>query len=92
LFTTVKYWPDYSRKPCSSIDQACHWVATFVEWHNHQHRHIGIKLVTPSNVTAVSPWISVVLVISSSNSTPAPSKAVVTINQVLASSGGGLDE
>jgi transposase InsO family protein len=47
LFRTVKYRPDYPRKPFSSKDQACQWVAAFVAWYNHQHRHSGIKFVTP---------------------------------------------
>jgi transposase InsO family protein len=47
LFRTVKYRPDYPRKPFASKDQACKWVAEFVDWYNHQHRHSGIKFVTP---------------------------------------------
>jgi putative transposase len=47
LFRTVKYRPDYPRKPFSSKEQACQWVAAFVAWYNHQHRHSGIKFVTP---------------------------------------------
>jgi len=43
----VKYRPDYPRKPFASKDQACQWVASFVDWYNHQHRHSGIKFVTP---------------------------------------------
>ena len=47
LFRTVKYRPDYPRRPFASKDQACKWVAEFVDWYNHQHRHSGIKFVTP---------------------------------------------
>jgi transposase InsO family protein len=47
LFRTVKYRPDYPRKPFTSKDEACQWVASFVDWYNHQHRHSGIKFVTP---------------------------------------------
>ena len=47
LFRTVKYRPDYPRKPFASKEQACQWVAAFVDWYNHQHRHSGIKFVTP---------------------------------------------
>ena len=47
LFRTVKYRPDYPRKPFASKGQACHWVAAFVAWYNNQHRHRGIKFVTP---------------------------------------------
>ena len=47
LFRTLKYRPDYPRKPFSSKGQACEWVAAFVDWYNHRHRHSGIKFVTP---------------------------------------------
>jgi hypothetical protein len=47
LFRTVKYRPNYPRKPFTSKDEACQWVASFVDWYNHQHRHSGIKFVTP---------------------------------------------
>ena len=32
LFRTAKYRPDYPRKPFASREQACQWVATFVNW------------------------------------------------------------
>jgi hypothetical protein len=47
LFRTVKYRPDYPRRPFQSVEEACTWVARFVEWYNHQHRHSGIRFVTP---------------------------------------------
>ena len=47
LFRTVKYRPDDPRKPFATREQAYQWVAEFVDWHNHQHRHSGIKFVTP---------------------------------------------
>jgi putative transposase len=56
LFRTAKYRPDYPRKPFTSKDEACQWVASFVGWCNHRHRHSGIKFVTPHqrhNVDAV---------------------------------------
>jgi len=46
-FSTVKYRPDYPRRPSGSKEQACEWVDEFVNWYNHQHRHSGIKFVTP---------------------------------------------
>jgi hypothetical protein len=48
LFRTVNYRPDYPRRPFSSKDEACLWVAGFVDWYNHQHRHSGIRFVTPA--------------------------------------------
>jgi transposase InsO family protein len=47
LFRTVKYRPEYPRRPFQSVEKACSWVAAFVDWYNHQHRHSGIRFVTP---------------------------------------------
>ena len=47
LLRTVKCRPDYPRRPFRSQDDACAWVAAFVDWYNHQHRHSGIRFVTP---------------------------------------------
>ena len=47
LFRTVKYRPNYPNRPFSSKEEACQWVSSFVDWYNHQHRHSGIKFVTP---------------------------------------------
>ena len=47
LFRTVKYRPNYPSRPFASKDEACEWVAAFVDWYNHRHRHSGIKFVTP---------------------------------------------
>ena len=41
LLSTVKYRPDYPNPPFSSKEEACQWVSSFVDWHNHQHRHCG---------------------------------------------------
>jgi hypothetical protein len=30
------------------MEEACSWVAAFVGWYNDQHRHSGIRFVTPS--------------------------------------------
>ena len=47
LFRTVKYRPDYPNRPFASKEEACDWVAAFVDWYNHRHRHSGIKFVIP---------------------------------------------
>ena len=47
LFRTVKYRPDYPNRPFTSKAEACEWVVSFVDWYNQQHRHSGIKFVTP---------------------------------------------
>ncbi|MDT8364409.1 MAG: integrase core domain-containing protein, partial [Nitrosomonas sp.] len=47
LFKTLKYTPTYPSKPFGSVEDARQWVASFVQWYNHSHRHSGIKYVTP---------------------------------------------
>jgi putative transposase len=47
LFRTVKYRPDYPSRPFANKEEACEWVATFVDWYNHRHHHSEIKFVTP---------------------------------------------
>ncbi len=37
----------YSESLFRSKEEACQWVSSFVDWYNHQHRHSGIKFVTP---------------------------------------------
>jgi putative transposase len=56
LFRTVKYRPDYPRRPFRSVEEACSWVATFVVWYNDQHRHSGIRFVTPSQRHSGAAW------------------------------------
>jgi putative transposase len=48
LFRTLKYCPTYPTKPFADIEQARQWVHTFVSWYNNEHRHSGIKFVTPA--------------------------------------------
>jgi transposase InsO family protein len=47
LFKTLKYRPDYPARPFAELTQARRWVAGFVDWYNHQHRHSAIQFVTP---------------------------------------------
>lgn len=47
LFKTLKYRPEYPAKPFASIESAEAWVNAFVKWYNFEHRHSGIKYVTP---------------------------------------------
>lgn len=47
VFRTLKYRPDYPEKPFADISAARSWVSGFVQWYNHEHRHSGIKFVTP---------------------------------------------
>lgn len=47
LFRTLKYRPEYPHKPFETIEQARAWVVAFVAWYNTEHRHSGIRFVTP---------------------------------------------
>jgi transposase InsO family protein len=47
LFRTCKYRPDWPASGFASREDAQHWVARFVAWYNHEHRHSAIRFVTP---------------------------------------------
>lgn len=47
FFRTCKYRPDYPAKGFASIADARTWVHQFVCWYNGEHRHSGIRFVTP---------------------------------------------
>ncbi len=47
LSRRLKYRLDYPRRSFQSEEEACGWVASFVDWCNDQHRHSGIRFVTP---------------------------------------------
>lgn len=49
LFRTLKYRPEYPRRPFASIEVATAWVADFVRWYNETHLHSQIAFVTPSD-------------------------------------------
>lgn len=49
LFKTLKYRPEYPSSPFESIEAARDWVKEFVQWYNFEHRHSGIRFVTPSS-------------------------------------------
>src|SRR5690554_1992644 len=48
MFRTLKYRPEYPDKPFETVDDAQHWVNTFVNWYNNEHRHSSLNFVTPS--------------------------------------------
>jgi len=48
LFRTAKYCPLWPEKPFASLEEARVWVQRFVQWYNEEHRHSGIKYVTPA--------------------------------------------
>lgn len=49
LFRTLKYRPEYPRRPFQSLEEAKRWVRDFVAWYNHEHLHSGIGFVTPAD-------------------------------------------
>ena len=48
LFRTCKYRPDYPSKPFGSLEEARAWTQKFVRWYNQDHKHSGLKFVTPA--------------------------------------------
>jgi transposase InsO family protein len=47
LFRTCKYRPDYPHKGFANVSDARLWVQGFVSWYNREHKHSGLKFVTP---------------------------------------------
>jgi putative transposase len=47
IFRTCKYRPEYPAKGFESRDEAREWVLRFVRWYNTEHRHSGLKFLTP---------------------------------------------
>lgn len=48
IFRTCKYRPDYPIKGFENLDSAREWVLKFVKWYNMNHRHSGLKFLTPN--------------------------------------------
>jgi len=48
LFRTAKYRPEFPLKGFADLDSARLWAMRFVRWYNHEHRHSGIRYVTPA--------------------------------------------
>ena len=48
LFRTAKYRPEFPTKGFADLEAARHWARRFVHWYNHEHRHSGIRYVTPA--------------------------------------------
>jgi putative transposase len=47
IFRTCKYRPDYPYKGFAGLDDARAWILKFVHWYNHEHKHSGLKFMTP---------------------------------------------
>ena len=48
LFRTAKYRPEFPSSGFATLDEARQWAACFVRWYNQEHRHSGIRYVTPA--------------------------------------------
>jgi len=47
LFRTLKYRPEYPRRPFENIEEVTAWVSAFVAWYNEEHLHSNLCFVTP---------------------------------------------
>jgi len=48
LFRTAKYRPEFPAQGFADLQAARHWGAEFVRWYNVEHRHSGIRYVSPA--------------------------------------------
>lgn len=48
LFRTAKYRPGFPVQGFTDLEAARTWAARFVAWYNHEHRHSGLRFVTPA--------------------------------------------
>ena len=48
LFKTAKYRPEFPAHGFASLQEARAWGHDFVRWYNFEHRHSGIRYVTPA--------------------------------------------
>ena len=47
LFRTAKYRPEFPAKGFATLEAARQWGAAFVHWYNVEHKHSGIRYVSP---------------------------------------------
>lgn len=48
VFRTMKYHQSYPSRRFRDLPSVRAWVESFVDWYNNEHRHSGIKYVTPN--------------------------------------------
>ena len=48
LFKTMKYHQSYPMRRFRDLNAVRIWIEGFVDWYNSEHRHSGIKYVTPN--------------------------------------------
>lgn len=49
VFGTAKQRPEYPPKGFESLEEAQQWSLAFITWYNDEHRHSGIRYVTPAD-------------------------------------------
>lgn len=52
LLRTAKYRPEFPATGFADLDAARNWAASFVHWYNLEHRHSGIRYVSPAQCHA----------------------------------------
>jgi transposase InsO family protein len=48
LFRTARYRPQFPSSGFADLEDARGWAREFVTWYNHEHRHSGIRFVSPA--------------------------------------------
>lgn len=48
LFRTAKYRPEFPERGFDDLDAARGWATEFTRWYNVEHRHSGIRYVSPA--------------------------------------------
>jgi putative transposase len=48
LFRTAKYRPEFPPKGFADVQEARLWAGSFVHWYNNDHKHSGIRYVSPA--------------------------------------------
>lgn len=48
LLRTTKYRPQFPSSGIANLQDARRWASEFVAWYNHEHRHSGIRFVSPA--------------------------------------------
>jgi transposase InsO family protein len=48
LFRTAKYRPQFPASGFANLEDARCWASEFVAWYNNDHRHSGIRFVSPA--------------------------------------------
>ena len=49
LFRTAKYRPEFPARGFADLETARTWAAAFVHWYNVDHRHSGIRYISPTH-------------------------------------------